>query len=106
MDIRKGDTVVVLSGAEKGKTGRVLSVDGKKGTVVVERIRLIKRHTKPGRQQAMQGGIIEKEAPLPLCKIALVDPKTGKATRLRHQFLADGSKVRVAARSGEVVEKG
>jgi large subunit ribosomal protein L24 len=105
MEIKKGDTVVVLSGAEKGKTGRVLSVYPKKGTVVVERVCLIKRHTKPGRQQAMQGGIIEKEAPIAACKLAPVDPRSGKATRVRHRYQADGSKLRVASRSGEVLER-
>lgn len=105
MNIRKGDTVVVLSGAEKGKTGRVLSAYPKKGQVVVERVRIIKRHTKPGRQQAMQGGIIEKEAPIAISKVALVDPRSSKGTRVRHQYQPDGSKVRVATRSGEFLEK-
>jgi large subunit ribosomal protein L24 len=95
----------VLSGSEKGKIGRVLTVYPRKGTVVVERVRLIKRHTKPGRQQAVQGGIVEKEAPIAASKVALVDPRTSKATRVRHQYQADGSKVRLAARSGEVMEK-
>jgi large subunit ribosomal protein L24 len=104
MNIRKGDTVVVLSGAEKGKTGRVLSAYPKKGQVVVERVRLIKRHTKPGRQQAMQGGIIEKEAPIAASKVALIDPRTNKPTRIRNRYQADGSKVRMTARSGDVLE--
>ena len=105
MNIRKGDTVVVLSGAEKGKTGRVLTVYPKKGTVLVERIRLVKRHTKPGRKQNMQGGIVERELPLPLSKVALKDPKSDKPTRVRSEIQTDGSKVRVAVRSGAVVEK-
>ena len=105
MNIRKGDTVVVLSGAEKGKSGRVLTVFPGKGTVLVERVRLVKRHTKPGRKQNMQGGIVERELPIPLCKVALIDPKTHKPTRVRAQFSSDGSKVRIAARSGEVIEK-
>ncbi len=106
MDIRKGDTVMVLSGAEKGKTGKVLSVNRKKETLIVERIRLIKRHTKAGQKGAIQGGIIEREGALPLCKVALVDPRTRRATRIRHQFLADGSKVRIGVGSGDVIEKG
>jgi large subunit ribosomal protein L24 len=105
MDIKKGDMVVVLSGSEKGKTGRVLSTDPRNGMVLVERVRLMKRHTKAGRKQAMQGGIIEKELPLPACKVALVDPRSGKATRVRRQFLADGTKVRIAAHSGEMLDK-
>jgi large subunit ribosomal protein L24 len=83
----------------------VLTVFPDKGTALVERIRLVKRHTKPGRKQNMQGGIVEREVPIPLCKVALVDPKTHKATRVRSQFQSDGSKVRISTRSGEVVEK-
>jgi large subunit ribosomal protein L24 len=105
MDIQKDDTVVVLSGAEKGKTGRVLSVFPKTGRVLVERVALRKRHTKPGSQGQQQGGIIEKEAAIPASKVALVDPRSGKGTRVRHQLLADGSKVRTAAASGDVIEK-
>lgn len=104
-NIKKGDTVMVLSGSEKGKTGRVLTVFPGEDRVIVERIRLIKRHTKPGGKGAPQGGIVEKEASIPLSKVALVDPKTGRPTRVRHQYLSDGSKVRVAARSGETIEK-
>lgn len=105
MQIRKGDTVVVLSGAEKGKTGRVLTVYPKHGTVLVERVRLIKRHTKPGRKQNMQGGVVEREAPIPLAKVALIDPKTHKPTRVRMQYGSDGSKVRLATKSGAEIEK-
>jgi large subunit ribosomal protein L24 len=105
MDIRKGDTVIILSGAQKGKTGRVLGVFPKKRQVLVERIKLTKRHTKPGRQGAMQGGVIEKEAPIPACKVALIDPRSHKATRVRHRLLSDGSKVRAASHSGDLIEK-
>ena len=105
MDIRKGDMVIVLSGAEKGKTGRVLSVFPKEDLVLVERIRLMKRHTKAGRKQNMQGGIVEKEQPIHVSKVALIDPRSSKGTRIRRLFLADGSKVRTAARSGEMLEK-
>jgi large subunit ribosomal protein L24 len=81
--IRKGDTVIVIRGDDKGKTGRVLSVDPAKKLAVVQRIRLITRHQKPGRKQAMRSGAIEKEAPIALSALALVDPKSGKATRIR-----------------------
>jgi large subunit ribosomal protein L24 len=103
-DITKGDTVVVLSGSEKGKTGRVLYVYPKKGEVIVEKVRLIKRHTKPGRRGMTQGGIVEKESPLPISKVALLDPKTGKPTRVRHQVGADKTKLRFGA-SGDVIER-
>ena len=105
MHIRKGDTVVVLSGAEKGKSGRVLTVFPDKKTVLVERIRLVKRHTKPGRKGSTQGGIVERELPIPICKVALVDPKTHKPTRVRSRLQPDGSKVRIAVRSGEIIER-
>jgi large subunit ribosomal protein L24 len=105
MNIRKGDTVVVLSGSDIGKSGRVIAVYPKKGTVIVERVRLAKRHTKPGRKQNMQGGIVERELPIRACKVGLMDPKTHKATRVRREFAADGAAVRVAVRSGNVIEK-
>jgi len=106
MDIRKGDNVIILSGADKGKTGRVLSVFPDKKTLIVERVRLIKRHTKPGQKGMQQGGIVEREAPIHVSKVALIDPRSGKATRVRHLFMADGSKVRAAAHSHEVIERG
>jgi large subunit ribosomal protein L24 len=105
MHIRKGDTVVVLSGADNGKSGRVIAVYPKKGTAIVERVRLVKRHTKPGRKGNMQGGIVERELPIRLCKIALMDPKTHKATRVRRELAADGTKTRIATGSGAAIEK-
>ena len=105
MNIKKGDTVIVLSGSEKGKTGRVLYVFPKENRIMVERVRLIKRHTKAGRKGTMKGGIVEKEAAIPTSKVAIIDPRSGKGTRIRNQFQTDGSKIRVAARSGETIEK-
>lgn len=83
--IRKGDMVIVIRGDDRGKTGKVLSIDPGKQVAVVQRIRLVTRHQKPGRKQAMKGGVIEKEAPIALSALALIDPKTGKATRVRTQ---------------------
>ena len=94
MSIRKDDTVVVLSGKDKGKQGKILAVDPKGGKVVVEGINMVSRHTKP-RRQGEEGGIIKKEAPMYACKVMRVCPKCGKATRPAHKVLADGSKVRV-----------
>jgi large subunit ribosomal protein L24 len=105
MYIRKGDTVVVLSGADLGKSGRVIAVFPKKGTVLVERVRLVKRHTKPGRKGNQQGGIVERELPIRACKVGLMDPKTHKPTRVRREQAADGTSVRIAVRSGTVIEK-
>ena len=94
MSIRKDDTVVVLSGKDKGKQGKVLAVDPKGGKVIVEGINMASRHTKP-RRQGEEGGIIKKEAPMYACKVMRVCPKCGKATRPAHKTLADGKKVRV-----------
>ena len=84
LKIRKGDTVVVIAGDDKGKTGRVLSVDEAKHRLVIEKVNMVKRHTK-ARKQGMQSGIIEKEAPLHASNVMMLDPKTGKGTRKRPQ---------------------
>ena len=99
MSIKKGDTVVVLSGTDKGKKGEVIAVLPKDGKVVVEKINMVSRHTKP-RRQGETGGIIQKEAPLYACKVQRVCPKCDKATRPAHKVLADGSKVRVCKKCG------
>ena len=112
MNIRRGDTVIVISGDEKGKTGRVLFVLTDSNRVVVEKINMIKRHTRPRSQTQQQGGIIEKEAPLHISNVALYDPKARKATRVRTRVRLekDGTrtvkiKERISARTGEVIER-
>jgi len=100
--IRKGDTVMVISGDDKGKTGKVLRVFPDHGRVLVEGINMIKRHTKPGPQQ-QQGSIVEREAPIHLSKVLPVDPETGKGTRTRTRTEKDGSKSRIA-KSGKTIE--
>jgi len=101
--IRKGDTVAVLTGRDKGKRGEVLSVNPEEGRALVRGVQMVKRHQKPtGMNQP--GGIIEKEAPIQLSNLALVDPKSGKPTRVGFTVLADGKKVRVARPSGEVLD--
>lgn len=112
MHICKGDTVIVISGEEKGRTGKVLFVYPDKHQVIVEKINMIKRHTRPRSQAQMQGGIIEKEAPLPVCKVALYDPKARKGTRVRTRVRIEKDgvrqvriKERISARTGEVIEK-
>ena len=99
--IRKGDTVVVLSGKDKGKTGEVIRSMPKDSKVVVAGVNVHARHRKPT-QLNPQGGIERKEAPLHVSKVAVADPKTGKATRV-HFEERDGKKVRVAAKSGELI---
>ncbi|MCD7928952.1 MAG: 50S ribosomal protein L24 [Clostridiales bacterium] len=99
MSIKKDDTVIVLSGKDRGKKGKVLSVLPKQGKVVVERVNMVARHTKP-RRQGDEGGIIQKEAPLYACKVQRVCPKCDKPTRPAHKILADGKKVCVCKKCG------
>ncbi|MBA3879200.1 MULTISPECIES: 50S ribosomal protein L24 [Sphingomonas] len=99
--IKKGDTVVVLSGKDKGKTGEVTRAMPKDGKVVVSGVNIATRHKKPS-QTDPQGGLDKFEAPLHVSKVALADPKTGAPTRVRFEE-RDGKKVRVAVKSGEVV---
>ncbi|QIK96520.1 50S ribosomal protein L24 [Sphingomonas sp. HDW15A] len=99
--IRKGDTVVVLSGKDKGKTGEVTKSMPKDGKVVVAGINVAVRHRKPT-QLNPQGGLERREAPLHVSKVAIADPKSGKATRVRFEE-RDGKKVRVAVKSGELI---
>jgi large subunit ribosomal protein L24 len=105
MRIRKGDTVIVISGAEKGKIGQVLRVFPKDKTVVIEKVRLIKRHTRAGQGGTQQGGIVEKEAPIHISKIAMVDPRTQGPTRVRIRRLPGGGRERIAVKGGESLEK-
>ena len=99
--IKKGDKVVVLSGKDKGKHGEVLRSMPKAGKVVVSGVNVAARHRKPT-QANPQGGIERREAPLHASKVAIEDPKTGKPTRVRFEE-RDGKKVRVASRSGELI---
>lgn len=100
--IRIGDNVVVLNGRDKGKKGKVIKVDVKAGRALVQGVNMIKRHTaqRPGEP----GGIVEKEATVHLSNLAVEDPRDGKPTRVGFKFLEDGRKVRVAKRSGEVID--
>lgn len=104
MRIRKGDTVVVLSGSHKGKTGRVLAINLEKERATVEKVAIFKKHVKRGRIQSMpEGGIIEKEGTIHLSNLALIDPKTGKASRVGIRTEGEG-KVRFAKKSGTTIE--
>jgi large subunit ribosomal protein L24 len=98
--IRKGDNVVVISGKDKGKTGKVARVLVEDDRVLVEGINLVKRHTRPTPRNP-NGGIVEREQPIAACKVMPVDPKTGKGTRVRFKALEGGKKTRIAAKSGE-----
>ncbi len=102
--VRKGDTVVVVAGKERGKRGKVLRVIPGKGRVLIEHVNMTKKHQRPT-QKLRQGGIIEREGPIHLSNVMLVDPQTDKPTRVGVRSLADGKKARVARRSGEFIDK-
>ena len=99
MRIKKNDTVRVITGEDRGKEGRVLKVFPDKHRLIVEKVNLIKRHTRPSKS-VPQGGIIEKEAPINETNVMLVCPKTGKATRIGMEIAADGSRTRTSKKSG------
>lgn len=103
MNLKKGDTVVVISGSWKNKQGTILKVLPKSGKVVVEGVNIVSRHTRPS-QSNQDGGIIKKEAPILACKVMLVDPKTNQPTRIGHKVEGD-KKVRYAKKSGTILDK-
>lgn len=103
MNLKKGDTVVVISGSYKNKQGTILKVLPKTGKVVVEGVNIVSRHTRPS-QTNQDGGIIKKEAPIYASKVMLVDPKTNKPTRIGHKVEGD-KKVRYAKKSGTILDK-
>jgi large subunit ribosomal protein L24 len=100
--IRKGDQVIVIAGADKGKKGEVVRVLGEK--VVVQNINIIKRHTKPNPQAGQAGGIIEREAPIHISNVMLLNTSSGKGERVGFKVLEDGRKVRVFRSSGEALD--
>ncbi len=104
LGIKKNDTILVITGKEKGKKGRVLSVSPLKDQLLIEKVNIIKRHMKPTRKYT-QGGIIEKEAPLHISNVMLVCPKCSKPTRIGNSLLQDGSKVRMCKKCREVIDQ-
>ena len=100
--IRKGDQVIVITGADKGKKGEVVRVAGDR--VVVQNINIIKRHTKPNPQAGQAGGIVEREAPIHISNVMLFNSATGKGERVGFKVLEDGRKVRVFRSSGEAID--
>lgn len=99
--IKKGDQVIIRSGKDKGRQGRVLLVMPSENMVVVEGAGVIRRHTKPSKEQA--GGIVAKESPIPISKVAMIDPKDGKPTRVGFKINDKGEKQRIARRSGALL---
>jgi len=103
--IKKNDQVVIIAGRDKGRRGRVLEVAPARGKVKVEGAGMIKRHQRANPQANRGGGIIDKEAFVDISNVQLIDPQSGKPTRVRYQVEGDGSKLRVAASSGHSLEK-
>lgn len=103
LKIKKGDTVYVLAGDDKGKTGRVLNILPEQGKAIVEGVNIVSKSTKPN-AKAPQGGIIKKEAPIDLSNLAVADPKSGKPTRVGFRFDENGKKVRYSKKSGEEIK--
>jgi len=103
LKIKKGDKVIVTTGKDKGKLGNVVSVNPKENKAIVSGVNIAKRHTKPTRDS--EGGIVSKEMPIQISNIAIVDPKSGKATKVGFKIQKDGAKVRYAKASGEIIDK-
>jgi large subunit ribosomal protein L24 len=102
--IKKNDTVILIAGKEKGKKGRVITSNPSKGNLLIEKINIIKKHMKPSRKY-MQGGIIEKEAPIHVSNVMLICPKCNKPTRIGTSFLQDGRKMRICKKCKEVIDE-
>ncbi len=104
MHVHREDTVVILTGKDRGKKGRVIRLFPKIEKALVEKINMVKRHTRPT-QQLPQGGILEKEAPVHLSNLQVICGKCGKATRIAHKVLTSGTKTRVCKKCGEILDK-
>jgi large subunit ribosomal protein L24 len=103
LKIKKGDSVVVITGRDKGKTGEVLRVLPANSRIIVQGINVAKRHARP--RMGDPGGIIEKELTIHISNVAHIDPRSSKPTRIGYKHLDDGRKVRFARRSGEVIDR-
>ncbi|WP_341793666.1 MULTISPECIES: 50S ribosomal protein L24 [unclassified Rickettsia] len=103
LKVKKGDEVVVITGKYKGKKGKILKVFPEDNKIIVSGVNLVKKHTKPS--QVSEGGIITKELPIHISNVAHIDPKSGESTKIGFKILEDGSKVRVAKKSGEIIGK-
>lgn len=102
--VRKGDTVKIISGRNRGKTGRVLSVDPAHRRITVEHANIIKRHTRANPQKNIKGGIVEREAPMDISNVMLVVQGSNQTVRIGYKFLPDGTKVRVGRHAGDSID--
>ena len=105
INIRKNDRVVVIAGKDKGKTGRVIDVTPRKHKVLVEGVNVVKRHLKANSRRGVQGGIIEREAPIDVSNVMVICPHCGSATRSARQLLAGGARTRACKKCGAAIEK-
>lgn len=103
LHVKKEDTVMVITGKDKGKKGRVIAAYPREDRVLVEGVNMVKKHSKPSPQNP-HGGILEQEAPIHVSNVMLIDPKSGQPTRIGYKVLDNGKKVRVAKRSGEIID--
>lgn len=103
--IRKGDQVKVIAGRDAGKSGRVLSIDAKKNTLIVEHVAIMKKHARPNPQKNIKGGIIEKEAGINVSNVMVICASCGKHTRIGHTILADGAKIRSCRKCNTALDK-
>jgi len=102
--VKKNDQVLVISGRDKGKRGRVINVMTTKGKVLVEGVAMVKKHVRPNRQRGVAGGILERESAIDISNVLVLEPGSRKPTRVGYQILQDGRKVRVARKTGAVIE--
>jgi large subunit ribosomal protein L24 len=105
LKIKKGDQVVVIAGKDKGKKGKVLRVDRKAERVVVEHVNMIKRHTRANPRAGVTGGIVQREAPIPLSNVMVSSGDSGHPSRIGYKFLEDGRKVRFAKTDGAILDQ-
>ncbi len=103
--VKKNDTVVVISGKDRGKRARVLQVMPERSLALVEGVHMVKRHTKPNPQRNVKGGILTKEAPIHVSNVMVIDPDTDQPTRVGRKVLEDGRRVRISKRSGAALER-
>jgi large subunit ribosomal protein L24 len=105
LHIRKNDQVEVIAGRDRGKRGKVLRVIPSRDRAIVERVNIIKRHTRPNPQQNIKGGVVEREASLHVSNLMVVCPECNKSTRVRHKMIADGRRIRTCAACDGVIDK-
>lgn len=105
LHVKKNDQVIVLAGRDRGRTGRVLRVFPRRNRAIVENINTIRRHTRPNPQRNIQGGIVEREAPIHLSNLQVICPECNRPARVGFQILADGRKVRICKKCGGTVDR-